>query len=225
MALGGEIGDNRFRAALETAFGAATSVTELDKPSLLPTRGELSDLEKLIRDGQAGDERSLEELYGMFKDRVFRLACRHTGNPVIAEDLLQDIFLQAFRHLGDVKSADTFPAWIYRISLNACYSYLRGKKRRAENLVPLSSIEGTRAESSVDSPGNEWKEYLETAIRALPRKSRTVFVLHDVEGFKHEEIARILGCKIGTSKSQLFKARMRIRGLLKEKGIFRGGRR
>jgi RNA polymerase sigma-70 factor (ECF subfamily) len=225
LALGGQIGDNRLRAALETAYRAAASVTELDKPSHPPLPGGSLDLEKLIRNGQAGDESSIEALYAGFKDRVFGLAYRHTGNAVIAEDLLQDIFIQVFRHLGDVDRPEFFPAWLYRISINACYSYLRKKRREAGSFVPLSSIEWTTAESSVEAPRSELREPLDQAIRTLPERLRSVFILHDVEGFRHEEIARILGCSAGTSKSQLFKARMKIRGFLGKKGISEGGER
>jgi RNA polymerase sigma-70 factor, ECF subfamily len=210
----GEIVDNEF------------PLTEVDKKPFLQVSGDTADLEDLLRRGREGDEKAFEALYRRYKDRVFRLAYRHTGNSAAAEDLLQDIFLNVFRSLDGVKQADTFSAWIYRVSLNACYSYLRGKKRRTQESVPLSSVEETAASPDDDAGGirDGWTRTLDEAVRRLPKKLGRVFVLHDVEGFKHEEIARLLGCSVGTSKSQLFRARMKMRNMLKEKGFIKGGR-
>ena len=177
-------------------------------------------LERLLRRGQAGEAAALEELYGLYKARVFGLACRHTYDPVAAEDVLQDIFVLVFTHLGDVRDAATLSAWIYRISLNSCYSYLRGRRVRKRTMVPLSSVEGGLDEATRDDAGRaELRKAIESAAGVLPERLRRVFVLHDVEGFKHGEISRILGCTVGTSKSQLFKARMRIRKTLAGMGV------
>jgi RNA polymerase sigma-70 factor (ECF subfamily) len=215
LALRGQIGDNNLRPDRERFVGAWTSVTE----DQIVDIKDIAVLERLLARGRTGDDRAMESIYEMFKVRVFQLAYRHTYNPVIAEDLLQDIFLKVFTHLGDVRNAETFPAWVYRIALNTCYSYLRGKKLRSERTVPLREIEGKLDEAVYDTHEKEIGKPIDDAIQVLPPRLRSVFVLHDVEGFKHGEIARMLGCSVGTSKSQLFKARLRVRSLLKDKGV------
>jgi RNA polymerase sigma-70 factor (ECF subfamily) len=215
LALRGQIGDNNLRPDRERFVGAWTSVTE----DQIVDIKDIAVLERLLARGRTGDGRAIESIYEMFKVRVFQLAYRHTYNPVIAEDLLQDIFLKVFTHLGDVRNTETFPAWVYRIALNTCYSYLRGKKLRSERTVPLSEIEGKLDEAVYDTHEKEIGKPIDDAIQVLPARLRSVFVLHDVEGFKHGEIARMLGCSVGTSKSQLFKARLKVRGLLKDKGV------
>lgn len=215
LALRWQIGDNGFRPDRGSYIGAWTLVTE----DQIVDRKDTAALERLLARGQAGDDRAMEAIYEMFKTRVFHLAYRHTYNPVIAEDLLQDVFLKVFTHLGEVKAAETFPAWVYRVALNTCYSYLRGKKSRSERAIPLSEIEGKLDEAVYDTHEKEIGKPIDDAIQVLPARLRSVFVLHDVEGFKHGEIARLLGCSVGTSKSQLFKARLKVRGLLKDKGV------
>ena len=216
LALREEIGDN----ILSRIFGVRPFMTEDDarRPSLEPA--DKAVLERLLERAKAGDEGALEDLYKKYKARIFGLACHHTFDPVAAEDLLQEIFLKVFSHLGEVRSVDTLSAWIYRISLNVCYSYLRGKRLRSRTMVPLSAIEGGPAEATFDTHESELRITIEGALRDLPVRMRSVFVLHDVDGFKHGEISRIMGCSVGTSKSQLFKARMRIREKLKAKGVF-----
>jgi len=215
LALREQIGDNGLCPGRERFVGVWTSVTE--DQTIDPK--DVAVLRQLLAQGRAGDERAIESIYEMFKVRVFQVAYRHTYNAVVAEDLLQDIFLKVFTHLGDVKNPETFPAWVYRITLNTCYSYLRGKKLRSERTVSLSEIEGRLEEAVYDPHEKEIGKPIDDAIQVLPAKLRSVFVLHDVEGLKHNEIARILGCSVGTSKSQLFKARLKVRGLLKSKGV------
>ena len=215
LALRARIGDN----TLSRILGAWPFMTEEEspRPSLDPAKKAV--LERLLAGARAGDESALEALYGMYKARVFGLACRHTDDPVAAEDLLQDIFIKIFTHLGDVRNVETMSAWVYRIALNACYSYLRSRRLRMRTMVPLSDIEGGPDEATRDTHESELAKPIEDALRELPARLRSVFVLHDVDGYKHGEISRILGCSVGTSKSQLFKARMRIREKLKGKGL------
>ena len=220
LALDGKIGDNTLRPAPRRAPGDRAFMTEDEVRMSALEPAEREALERLLRRGQAGEAAALEELYGLFKARIFGLACRHTYDPVAAEDLLQDIFVRIFTHLGDVRDAGTLSAWIYRISLNSCYSYLRGKRVRTRTMVPLNSVEGgLDAPARDDAGGADLRKAVEGAMGTLPERLRRVFVLHDVEGFKHGEIARILGCTVGTSKSQLFKARMRIRKTLAGMGV------
>ncbi len=169
----------------------------------------------LIERGRAGDLGAMEALYGMFKGPVFSLMYRHTANRAVAEDLLQDVFLKIFSHLRDVRDAATFSGWVFRIALNTCYSHLRQKKAQAGRDVPLDGLEGRIADDAAAPVERDLKGPLEQAVKSLPAGLRTVFLLHDVQGYKHEEIARLMKCSAGTSKSQLFKARMRLRAVLR----------
>ena len=178
-------------------------------------------VDELIRRGKAGDPAALEEIYERFRVPLFSLALRHTGDRAAAEDILQDTFIKVLTHLGDVHNAETFPAWVFRIAVNTCYSHLRGRKIRENRTVALSQVEGRREEAVYDSHETSLSGPLEEAIVGLPEKLRLIFLLHDVQGFKHAEIGAILGVSAGTSKSQLFKARLKVRKFLKaEKGLF-----
>ncbi len=174
-------------------------------------RDRLSDL---LARSRKGDLVAAEALYEVFKRPIFNLAFRHTLNQATAEDLLQDIFLKVFTHLQDVRDVDTFPAWVYRIALNTCYSHLRQNRGLTEKTVPLGEVEGRTGETGPRQMERDLRGPLDQAIQGLPNRLKRVFILHDVEGFKHHEISRILGCSVGTSKSQLFKARMKLRNVL-----------
>jgi RNA polymerase sigma-70 factor (ECF subfamily) len=182
------------------------------------------DLFLLLEKSQEGDERAMESIYERYKKSLFNLAYRYTYNPVAAEDLLQDIFVKIFSHIGDVRTQETFVAWMYRVAVNTCYSYLRSRKSESHKSIALSEIEGKKEEAVYDGHEESLSKPLDEAIQTLPERLRAVFLLHDVEGYKHEEIARTLGFTVGTSKSQLFKARLRIRDYLKRRKGFRGGR-
>lgn len=178
-----------------------------------------ADLEGLVRRGQRGDMEAIERLYEAFKRPVFAIAFRYTSNSAVAEDLLQDTFLKVFSHLKDVHDMATFPAWVYRIAVNTCFSHLRQKQAAGRDPVSLTHVEGRMEEAVFDRHEASLKGPLEEAIRELPPGLRGVFILHDVQGFKHGEISRILDCSAGTSKSQLFKARARIREILRRKKV------
>jgi RNA polymerase sigma-70 factor (ECF subfamily) len=179
----------------------------------------LSTLSILIKRSQRGDEGAMEKIYEHYKRPLFNLAYRYTFDRLAAEDLLQDIFIKIFSHLGEVDRDETFVAWMYRIALNTCYSYLRSRRSRDGHSISLSEIEGKKEEAVYDGHEESLAGPLDEAVRKLPEKLRAVFMLHDVQGHTHEEIGRMLGFTVGTSKSQLFKARMRIRAFLKEKKV------
>lgn len=174
---------------------------------------------ELIKRSREGDTQAMEALYEQYKRPLFNLVYRHTYNIEVAEDLIQEIFLKIFTHLQDVHSLDTFKGWAYRIALNTCYGYLRGKRSQLQATVSLSEVERQVKAESQEHQESMIKKPLDEAIQALPTKLRSTFLLHDAQGFKHEEIAQILGCAVGTSKSHLFKARMKIREYLKKKQI------
>jgi len=194
---------------------AFVSRPKVDTPPVASSASTETPLAELIARGKAGDPAALEALYRRYKTALFNLAYRYAFDRATAEDLLQEIFLKVFTHLDDVQRVETFTAWVFRIALNTCYSHLRGKRIEIEKGMPLSEVEGTRHEARVEAEENDYRRPLDEAIAALAPRLREVFLLHDVEGFKHEEIARLLGLSVGTSKSQLFKARLRIREILK----------
>ena len=174
-------------------------------------------LDALIARSQAGDAVAMESIYNRYKTALFNLSYRYCYNQTTAEDLLQEIFIKIFTHLGDVRQTKTFTAWVYRIALNTCFSYLRERRFELNKVVPLADVEGTAHEALDEEQAGDVRKPLEDAIAGLPRKLREIFLLHDVQGFKHDEIGRMLGISTGTSKSQLFKARLRIREYLKNK--------
>ena len=175
----------------------------------------VSDLD-LARAAAAGDSAAFESIYEQHHKRVYSLCLRMLGNASQAEDLTQEVFLQVFKKIGSFRGDSAFTTWLHRLTVNQVLMHFRKRGVKLEhtseegdftNVVepPLGS---TRRISMVD------KLALEKAISELPPGYRTVFVLHDVEGYEHEEIADMLGVSIGTSKSQLHKARMRLRQLL-----------
>jgi RNA polymerase sigma-70 factor (ECF subfamily) len=166
----------------------------------------------LCRRCQRGDIHALEELYQRHKDKVYALALRMTNNVQDAEDIVQEIFIQVYRKIGAFRGDAAFSSWLYRITTNVTLSALRRRKRAAREL-PSEDIltkDHPRAQSN-----KLLKPFLEKAIASLPPKSRMVFILHDVQGFQHNEIAKMLNCSVGTSKSQLHKARAQLRKSLR----------
>jgi RNA polymerase sigma-70 factor (ECF subfamily) len=149
-----------------------------------------------IRRAQAGDAAAFEFLYQMHSRRVYALCLRMVSNPADAEDLAQEAFLQLFRKIGTFRGESAFSTWLHRMTVN-------GPKRD----VGAADL---RLSGAVD------RVNLERSIEQLPPGYKTVFVLHDVQGFEHNEIANIMGCSVGNSKSQLHKARTRLRELLQE---------
>jgi len=189
------------------------------KPDPVQSLSDETGLEELVARCQAGDRAAMESIYRIFQKPVFGIISRHVYNRSEAEDLLQDVFVKVFTSIDRVRDVITFPAWVYRIALNTCYSHLRGRRTEAGETVPLETVEDVVTAESPEGPetGRDFKGVLEKGIACLPRRLKQVFILHDVQGFKHEEIAGILGCSAGTSKSQLFKARLKLRAYLKSR--------
>ena len=177
-----------------------------------------TDLE-LVRAAAAGDAAAFEQLYQQHYRRVYSLCLRMLGNTTQAEDLTQEVFLQVFRKLGSFRGDSAFTTWLHRLTVNQVLMHFRKRGVKLEHTseegdftnVVDTPLQSTRRISMVD------RLALEKAIAELPPGYRTVFTLHDIEGYEHEEIARILGCSAGTSKSQLHKARMKLRRLLQQR--------
>jgi RNA polymerase sigma-70 factor (ECF subfamily) len=218
LAVPGQIGDNSFRADYESFLEAVLAVEREEGRGPVWGTADKAHLEELVRRGREGDLAAMGTIYEMFKRPVFGLVYRYAQNRAAAEDLLQEVFLKVFSNFGNVRDTATFPGWVFRIAVNTAYSYLRQKRVQGDRTVPLDDLAG-RIEDRTSAPvEKDLQGPLEEAIRALAPRLRSVFLLHDVEGFKHEEIARTLGCAVGTSKSQLFKARIRVREYLRARG-------
>ncbi|NPV82617.1 MAG: sigma-70 family RNA polymerase sigma factor, partial [Candidatus Aminicenantes bacterium] len=163
--------------------------------------------------------------YNLFKHKVYGLAFNLTRDHQMAEDLTQDIFLKVFSSIKSVDRPELFPAWVYRIALNTCYSHLRREKVYDEKLEMMAPEDESQADSAFDSRHDDLARAVKEAVARLPERLRTVFLLHEVDGLTHEEIAETLGCQVGTSKSQLFKARMKLRKILKKQQLLKGAGR
>lgn len=176
-----------------------------------------------IRRAQQGDAEAFERLYQLHKGRVYALCLRMLSNTAEAEDLTQEAFLQLFRKVHTFRGDSAFSTWLHRLSVNVVLMHLRRKKlpqtSLEESMETDAGGEGPRREPGKDDlilVGAIDRLTLEDAIGQLPPGYREVFLLHDVEGYEHNEIAEFLGCSIGNSKSQLHKARLRLRTLLRQ---------
>src|SRR5262249_37535288 len=164
-----------------------------------------------------------EFLYQLHGRRVYALCLRMVSNPSDAEDLMQEAFLQLFRKIGTFRGESAFSTWLHRMTVNVVLMRLRKKTLPAARLKqPVESDEeasGRKKDPGAPDlrlSGAVDRVNLERSIGKLPPGYKTVFVLHDVQGYEHNEIAEIMGCSVGNSKSQLHKARTRLRELLQE---------
>lgn len=175
-----------------------------------------------VRRAQQGDVAAFERLYRDNADRVFALCLRLSGDSGRAQELTQDVFVRAWQKLGTFEGKSAFSTWLHRLTVNLVLMHLRKKG------LQLVSLEETINPSEEDAPKRDFgsrdtqlagsvdRVTLERAVASLPPGYRMVFVLHDVEGFEHNEIATMLECSTGNSKSQLHKARLKLRELLRQ---------
>jgi len=184
---------------------------------------------QLVARAQQGEEEAFAALFEMHKRRVYSLCLRMTGNTAEAEDLTQEAFLQLFRKISTFRGESAFSTWLHRLAVNVVLMHLRKKG--------LQQISLDEVDSSQDEPvkrdygdndrrlmGSVDRISLSQAIADLPPGYRTVFVLHDIEGYEHNEIAEIMNCSVGNSKSQLHKARMKLRDWLRQnEGLMTSG--
>ena len=180
--------------------------------------GKATDFE-LAQAASKGDMVAFEEIYQRHHRRVYSICLRMLQNAYEAEDLTQDVFIQLYRKIGSFRGDSAFTTWLHRLTVNQVLMHFRKRnvkfeKTTEEGETPDQTVPGT---ADPDRMPIVDKIALENAIDQLPTGYKNVFVLHDVEGFEHEEVARILGCSVGTSKSQLHKARLKLRKLLKKK--------
>ena len=182
----------------------------------------------VIGRAQQGDLDAFATLFHAHKKRIYSLCLRMTNNAAEAEELVQDAFLQVFRKLSSFRGDSAFSTWLLRVAVNTVLMHFRRKSLCQVSLdAPYSNNDDPHSNYEDGRPiGREYEtrdHRLETsviritltrAISSLPEGYRTIFVMHDVEGYEHHEIAELLGCSVGTSKSQLHKARLRIREFL-----------
>jgi len=174
---------------------------------------------QLVERCRRGELGAFEELYRQHSGRLFSLAVRMLGNPADAEDMLQEIFLSAHRKLESFRGEAALGTWLYRLAMNQILDHVRSRAARTGQLTDglddatlLADASGHRlADRAID------RIDLERALAELPEGCRAAFLLHDVEGLEHREVSEVLGIAEGTSKSQVHKARLRLRGLLRGK--------
>ena len=185
-----------------------------------------SSFNEAIRLAQQGDAAAFEIIYQQHGGRVHALCLRMLRDPVEAEDLVQEVFIQLFRKIHTYRGESAFSTWLHRLTVNLVLMRLRRKKPISTS---LDDIDGS--DDGDDSPRNEIgapdprlsglvdRITLRSAIERLPRGYREIFALYDVQGYNHREIAKLLGRSVGNSKSQLHKARKRLRELLQGYGV------
>lgn len=190
-------------------FKAEASALEISKMKDFP----------LAQSASTGDMAAFEELYKRHHRRVYSICLRMLQNASEAEDLTQDVFIQLYRKIGSFRGDSAFTTWLHRMTVNQVLMHFRKRNVKFEK----TTEEGETPDQIVSGTANPGKMRivdkiaLDNAIAQLPNGYKNVFLLHDVEGFEHEEVARILGCSVGTSKSQLHKARLKLQKLLKKK--------
>ncbi len=187
--------------------------------------------ENVVRMAQQGDVAAFERVYRLHSRKVYTLCLRMVSDPSEAEDLTQDVFLQLFRKINTFRGESAFSTWLHRMSVNIVLMRFRRKNVADESLEAI-----TNPEEESSTPPREFggpdlrlngvvdRITLQAAINELPPGYKAMFILHDVQGYNHDEIAGIFGCTAGNSKSQVHKARTRLRELL-QLGVGNGGLR
>jgi RNA polymerase sigma-70 factor (ECF subfamily) len=171
-----------------------------------------------VRQAQSGDPTAFRTLYQEHVGRVYALCLRLAGNVVEAEELTQDVFVRSWERLGSFRGESAFGTWLHRLAVNLVFEARRTAGRRLARVSPAgdpAELEQAAPPSSPGSPPNPGLGWdLERAIQSLPEGARSIFVLHDIEGYQHEEIAALTGIAEGTSKAQLHRARRLLREAL-----------
>jgi RNA polymerase sigma-70 factor (ECF subfamily) len=203
----------------DVAFGLeeSSSVSSFISPAEATEKVNASDTDlELARKASTGNVAAFELIYSRYHRRTYSLCLRMTQSGTEAEDLTQEVFIQLFRKIGSFRGDSAFSTWLHRMTINQVLMHFRRRGVKNE----LTTEDGEMPEQVVRGTENHNRMpivdriALDKAVAQLPNGYRTVFMLHDVEGFEHEEIARMLGLSVGTSKSQLHKARLKLRKLL-----------
>ncbi len=182
---------------------------------------------ELVARARGGEYAAYEELVRRYQRRVYTLAYNMTGHKEDAEDMVQEVFVKAYRSLDGFKGDSSFYTWIYRIAVNRTINFLKKRKRKAGD-VSLDDVDQaierdpafvelrTRETPVRDITISELQKKLNAALQTLSEKHRSVVVMHDIQGMPHEEIARIMKCSVGTIRSRLFYARQHLQKELAE---------
>jgi len=172
---------------------------------------------ELAREVAGGDMQAFEELYNRYHRRVYSLCLRMTNNVAEAEDLTQEVFIHIYHKIGSFRGESTIMTWLHRVTVNRVLMHFRRNKVRRESLTDDDALPEPKLKAS-ETLNSQILEAdrvaLNKAIAQLPPGYRAVFILHDIEGYEHTEIARMNRIAVGTSKSQLHKARLKLRVLL-----------
>ena len=172
----------------------------------------MSDVTDLVQRARRGDEGAFRDLYREHVGRIYALCLRLTGDAAAAEERTQDVFVRAWERLRTFRGESAFATWLHRLAVNVVLMERRGSGRRERRVAPAS--DDPVYEQAATPPASAERLDLEQALAALPAGAREVFVLFEVEGYSHEEIARMCGIAVGTSKAQLFRARRLLREML-----------
>ncbi len=196
----------------------STSISLLQPVSSTETEAVKADAPDfdLAQKAALGNISAFELLYERYHRRTYSLCLRMTSSPTEAEDLTQEVFIQLFRKIGSFRGESAFSTWLHRLTVNQVLMHFRRRSVKNEKTsddgeIPEQIVPGT--ENQARMPVLD-RIALTRAVAQLPPGYRSVFMLHDVEGYEHEEVARLLKISVGTSKSQLHKARLKLRGLL-----------
>jgi len=166
----------------------------------------------LVKRAARGEIEAFEELYRANSGRVYLLCLRMAGDPVLAEELAQEAFVRAWRSLGSFRGESAFSTWLHRVTVNVILGHRRSAARRESRLQVVGEEYPGDAAACEARPAEAID--LERAVATLPDGARMVFVLHDVEGYRHREISDLTGIAVGTSKAQLHRARKILRKAL-----------
>ncbi len=178
----------------------------------MTTGPDSGDERDLVRAAQGGDLAAFERLYRATVGLVHAICLRMAGNAALAEELTQDVFVRAWERLSSFRGESAFATWLTRLAVNVVLSERRERRRRDARITLVEDLEALAGPARAARPGEALD--LERAIAALPPQARHVFVLHDVHGWEHAEIARHTGLAVGTSKAHLHRARRLLREVL-----------
>lgn len=172
-------------------------------------------IDRNVQLAAAGDMAAFEEIYRTYHRRVYAHCLRMTRSVAEAEDLTQEVFIQLYRKLGTFRGDSLFTTWLHRLTTNAVLMHFRKVAARPDRTSDDEEALNDFSGGTLNNGSLIDRIALDEAIRQLSPGYRAVFILHDVEGYEHHQISKMLGCAVGTSKSQLHKARMKLRRLLR----------
>lgn len=188
-----------------------------------PLKPDAPSLKEAIRLAQQGDGAAFETIYQLHSRRVYALCLRMSGDPAEAEDLTQEAFLQLFRKIHTFRGESAFSSWLHRLTANIVLMRFRKKRPVSISLEEMMCPDDEQKRPTFEIGARDQRLSglfdrinLRAALEQLPEGYRSMFLLHDLQGYEHNEIASMLGCSVGNSKSQLHKARKRLRELLHE---------